>query len=493
MTRLTTKDSLSIIKINLMRTFLSLSLICICIVTTKVTTAQDLTSDLKNYKTTDYQRQSLDFTFSTTNSNSSYLYSNMNTDTSNVAVTEQKILNFNSSVKSYPSYKRISVSRDKVQNDFINMNLENNYRLSKNTKEIPASEYSNNKSETLNFGINAGRSTEKYYSKSPKRFLEYGGSVGVGENYYSTRNVTDTTAYKYSSNKIPLSLQLTLGHGHGRLENIEDAVEALYILNELKEKGITMKTVSEEDIRQFADCITKIKQERFLDERLYRQKSMTGLVNKLLELGLIDKESVSTFNTIADYHYYAGFYPRYSGNVLKYGAEPFVNYTFESSNPNDFQKRAFTKGVALNVLYSSETPVSLKWQKSLTLSAEYSIQDEKSKYKTDDGDWREFDSEPTQAYNAYASYAVNYYPNTRTSMGAGGYGSFNHSDIYKYSNLNIGFSGHVNYYISERLKFNINIQLYYYDTNSSPSGEMANSNTTGITSNLNAGFTYSLF
>ena len=190
-----------------MRTFLSLSLICLCIATAKVTTAQDLTFDLKNYKTTDYQRQSLDFPLSTTNSNSSYSYSNQNTDTSNVIVTEQKMLNFNSSIESSPNYKRISVSRDKVQNDFVNMNLENNYRLSKNTKEIPASEYSNNKSETLNFGIYAGRSTEKYYSKSSKRFLEYGGSVGLGENYYSTRNVTDTTVHEYSSNKIPLSLR----------------------------------------------------------------------------------------------------------------------------------------------------------------------------------------------------------------------------------------------------------------------------------------------
>jgi hypothetical protein len=474
-----------------MRTFLSLSLICLCIATAKVTTAQDLTFDLKNYKTTDYQRQSLDFTFST--DNSSLSYDIQNTDTSNVVVTEQKMLNFNSSVKSNPSYNRVSVSRDKVQNEFINMNLENNYYSSKNTKEISVGKHPSIKRETLKFGINAGSSTEKYYSKSSNRFLEYGGSVGLGENYYSTRNVTDTTVHEYSSNKIPLSLQLTLGHGHGRLENIEDAVEALYILNELKEKGITTKTVSEEDIRQFADCITKIKQERFFDERLYRQKSMTGLVNKLLELGLIDKESISTFNTIADYHYFAGFYPRYSGNVLKYGAEPFVNYTFGSNEPNDYQERAFTKGVALNVLYNSETPVSLKWQKSLTLSAKYSIQDEKSKYKGGGNDWTNRDNEPTQTYNAYASYAVNYSPNTRTSMGAGAYGSFHHSDLDKYSNLNVGLSGHVKYYISERLKFNINLQLYYYDSNSNTSGEMANSNTNGITSNLNAGFTYSLF
>lgn len=491
MTRLTTKDSLSLIKINLMRTFLSLSLICLCIAIAKATTAQDLTFDLKNYKTTDYQRQSLDITFSTNNSSSTNDI--QNTDTSNVVVTEQKTSNFNSSIKSNPSYNRVSVSRDKVQNDFINMNLENDYYSSKITKEIPAGKHPSNKRETLKFGINAGSSTEKYYSKSPKRFLEYGGSVGLGENYYSTRNVTDTTVHEYSSNKIPLSLRLTLGHGHGRLENIEDAVEALYILNELKEKGITTKTVSEEDIRQFADCITKIKQERFFDERLYRQKSMTGLVNKLLELGLIDKESISTFNTIADYHYFAGFYPRYSGNVLKYNAEPFVNYTFRSSEPNDYREWAFTKGVTLNVLYNSETPVSLKWQKSLTLSAKYSIQDEKSKYKGGGNDWTNRDNEPTQTYGASASYALNYQPNTRTSMGAAGYGSFYHSDLYKYSNLNVGVSGHVKYYISERLKFNINLQLYYYDSSSNSSDEMASSNTNGITSNLNAGFTYSLF
>jgi len=372
------------------------------------------------------------------------------------------------------------------------MNLENDYYSSKTIKEIQANKYPNNKRETFKFGINAGSSTEKYYSKSPKRFLEYGGSVGLGEKYYSNRNVSDTVVSENSSNEIPLSARLTLGHGHGRLENIEDAVEALYILNELKQKGITIKTISEEDIRQFADCITKIKQERFLDERLYRQKSMTRLVNKLLELGLIDNESISTFNTIADYHYYAGFDSRYSGNVLKYNAEPFINYSFTSSGPEDYKTRTFSNGVALNVEYNSETPVSLKWQKSLTLRARYSIQDGKSMYKNDESDWTEHDNELTQTYNASASYSVNYQPNTRTSMGAGGYGSFYYSDLNESSNLYVGLSGHVNYYISERLKFNINLQLYYYDTNSGTSGEMTNSNTKSINSNLNAGFTYSL-
>jgi len=187
-----------------------------------------------------------------------------------------------------------------------------------------------------------------------------------------------------------------------------------------------------------------------------------------------------------------GFDSRYSGNVLEYNEEPFINSSLTSSGPEDYQTRTFSNGVALNVEYNSETPVSLKWQKSLTLRARYSIQDGKSMYKNDESDWTEHDNELTQTYNASASYSVNYQPNTRTSMGAGGYGSFYYSDLNESSNLYVGLSGHVNYYISERLKFNINLQLYYYDTNSGTSGEMTNSNTKSINSNLNAGFTYSL-
>lgn len=472
-----------------MRTLSSLTFICLCIAMAKVTTAQDLTFDLKNYKTTDYKRQSLDVTFSTQNSSNSQ--GMKDTDTSNVVLKDQKTSNLESLVTFNPSYKRVSVSREKVQNDFIYMNFKNDYYSSEIKNEIPASMSTNTKREALYFGISAGSSIEKYYSKSSKRFFEYGGSVGFGDDYNSIKSVNDTVTYK--TNKIPLSAQLTLGHGHGRLENIEDAVEALYILNELKEKGITMKTISEEDIKQFADCITKIKQERFFDERLYRQKSMAGLVSKLLELGLIDNESISTFNTIADYHYYAGFNSRYSGNVLKYDAKPFISYSYYSREPNGSPSRSLSNGIAFNIEYSSQIPISLKWQRSLRLSAGYSIRGEKAMYKTDEGDWSEYDRDPTQSYNAYAGYSVSYLPNTRTSMVATGYGNFNYHDQYESSNLNLGLFGRVNYYISERLKFNIDLQLYYYDTNYIPSNGTTNSNSNGINSNLNAGFTYSLF
>lgn len=461
-----------------MRTLSSLTFICLCIAMAKVTTAQDLPFDLKNYKTTDYKRQSLDVTFSTQNSSKS----------EDIFDTEQKTSNLESLVKFNPSYKRVSVSREKVQNDFINMDFKNDYYSLKTKNEISSRK---NKSESLDFGINAGSSIEKYYSTSSKRFFKYGGSVGFGDEYSSSKSASDTVTYK--SNIIPLSAQLTLGHGHGRLENIEDAVEALYILNELKEKGITMKTISEEDIKQFADCITKIKQERFFDERLYRQKSMAELVSKLLELGLIDNESISTFNTIADYHYYAGFNPRYSGNVLKYYANTFIRYSFYSSEPIGSPIRTLSNWVTFNIEYNSEIPISLKWQKSLTLNARYSFFDGSSMYIINGNGWKEFDTDPSQAYYAYAGYSISYLPNTRTSMVATGYGHFNYLDQYESPDLYIGLSGRVNYYISERLKFNIDLQLYYYDKNSiSPNGMMfLKSN--GINSNLNAGFTYSLF
>jgi hypothetical protein len=472
-----------------MRPFLSLNVLCLLIVSTKPMIAQDLSFDLKNYKTADFKRHSLDFSFSTQNSNATNNF--VNTDSSGVEYYGYSISTVNSYVDFNPNYKRIRLSRKRIENSNVQLNLDNTYKFSKNKIETPNSSLVSNKWESLNISFLANYSSDNYYSSESNSFYVVGAEAIIGENYSSSTNVKDTVSSVYSTNSFPVSSNLKLGHGHGRLENIEDAVEALYILNELKEKGLVSKDLKEDDVRQFADFITQIKQERFFDDRLYRQKSMTALVNKLKEMGLVDNESISMYNTIADYHYYAGFNARNVGKRLVYTIHPFVS-TYNSHNlPNSMLMYSFSKGLGVDIQYNANCPISLKWQRNLFIRADYSTNSVRVRSKNALGELSPITRETASSYALSLNYSYSYYPNTRTTMMLGAYGNLS-SDPKLILNYHAGLAGDVSYYLSEKLRLNVICRVSNFG-----SGFRRDDNSVETTrrliSDLTIGFNYALF
>jgi hypothetical protein len=382
--------------------------------------AQDSIFDLKSYKTNNYDRSSLDLNFR---------LNEMAVDMANEQLHplhQENNTIFNSGLDMQSEYSRIFNSRSKIINYGSNIALSENYQSSRIEQtdsllrnSVKSSSYSGRHVLMGYYNMNS------YYSPSNKNFFIIGGNFSLGAGSRSQRSVA-TIENKSTQSWVNADLFLKLGHGHGRIEYVEDAVEAMYILKELGEIGSLSRKFSEADIKALADKITLVRKERYFDERIYRKKSMNELVALLQESGLISQGNIDVFNTIADYHYYAGIQERPSGQKLEYYLTPGFRYENNISTSTSVTSRKnvvdeYTGSLGLTVGYSNYKPISIKWQRNIyaNVTAKNST-GLKNTTITDDENSYPGTSKNSQLEGiACAGISYGFYPSTRSNLTAG--------------------------------------------------------------------------
>jgi hypothetical protein len=428
--------------------------------------AQDSIFDLKNYKTTNYERSSLDLQFNLnewagkSKSQQDYQLSQ-----------KQEVSNFSANLDLNSNFSKILFTEKKIVEYGSNLAIMEKYfnnwnqridSLTNNTRQI---------SNDGDYRLSGFYNIDRYYSASNKNYYKLGGnlSVEMTHSLYETKNLQNVNNKSIGRPQYYSNLSFDLGHGHGRIENVEDAVEALYILNDLSKNGLLSRSYTENDIKTLADKITLIKKERFFDERLYKQKSMKALVSLLLDNNLIKSESVEVFNIIADYHYFAGIQTRTSGQTLEYYLTPGLSFSGGKVSDSEIDKSIYGK-LGLTIAYNYSRPISIKWHQifNASASASNSIGVDQSINK-ENPDYNH--KSTTTGFNgeAFAGYSLGYFPNTRTYFNAG----LNALYHYQHSknedagsqnqfNLSTALSLNAYYYLSERLRlsgrFNINFR-----------------------------------
>jgi hypothetical protein len=111
---------------------------------------------------------------------------------------------------------------------------------------------------------------------------------------------------------IDNSTSVSYGFGRGRINDVTDAVQAMFILQDLHElDGVTY---SNEQIENIAKGITEIKNARYLDFRIGYKTQLRMLDRVLLANGVSVKNSVDYFTTISDNWLYANRIQRSSGS-----------------------------------------------------------------------------------------------------------------------------------------------------------------------------------
>lgn len=131
------------------------------------------------------------------------------------------------------------------------------------------------------------QSTNCFYNQN-KYFIEldpYFSLNSVNNRYYrdlSTNSSSDEReAMHYTSLSIPVSV------GHGRIEPVEDARLAIYILEELNKAGKISEIPGDVVVLEMAREISRIKRERFFDTRLRKIKELMVIDSFLVANKLI--------------------------------------------------------------------------------------------------------------------------------------------------------------------------------------------------------------
>jgi|WetSurMetagenome_2_1015567.scaffolds.fasta_scaffold00352_8 hypothetical protein len=376
------------------------------------------------------------------------------------------------------SYNSLSGNINAAFNHYLN----NSKRQKEEYARFDFSPYFNNKRED-------GGLVSKDYSMNPsmyyyltnriyhdKRFIEtdldvdYSFSRYFSNDYFLGSTVEAKTTFHDFSVILPVKI------GTGRIEQVQDARQAVYIFDELAKIDRMDKEQSKEDILEFAQFISGLKKERFFDSRLRRMAELEALDSFLVAHNYLLKSDARYFSTLLDFWEFGGQSVRNSGNRLSFALYPgysfyYYNYTADGLFNHKDNKRQNSFSVSGGIEYKHEKPISLYWQNTIDIKGYVGIMELR---EDSAGINKKNGSVPNMQIGYFQT--ISYYPNTRTYMYLTG--SLQYINLFGESDSDpdvLGISGSgakaslnysAYYYISPKLRLRLNSSLFYIWQNS---------------------------
>jgi len=368
--------------------------------------------------------------------------------------------------------------------------------------------------------------TQRFYREN-KNFME----IGVGINTYNNGNQSKNKEWTNDAlsasfeNKIhgfAPDITLNLFLGHGRIEQVQDARMAMYILDDVQKLGRAQKVPDNDDVMELARLITRLKYNRYFDTRLRKIAEITAIDSLLQGSGLINTPDAAYFTVLTDNWNYSNNPIRTSGNRLYGGLQ--VNYAFNyqftsqiTTTPDNYVAETTEKqqnsALALVAGYASANPMSLQWQRTAGAEAGIGLARQLNKREEVGPDVNidySLYGDIHPALNLSAFYGYGYYPNSRTTLSFSwsvqseyfkrNSGNQKNDDATRLNNMNVttGPDLSIYYYVSARLRVTINYYGYFdYLSRKYTFRDNPDSNYKETLNNFNQSFsgtiTYSLF
>lgn len=344
------------------------------------------------------------------------------------------------------------------------------------------------------------------YNISPEISYNMTNRVYSGTNFFETDLITNFNYQGYhnqyfqNSNSIYddkstiLFACLPFKVGTGRIEEVQDARHALYILDELGKQNRVSQGKSKEEILELASFISELKNKRFFDFREREIYEIEAVDSFLREKGYIIKSDARYFTTLKDFWDYGDIVTRNAGTRISAMVAPGYYFDKEKSVNDPYKvddklnSFYFTGGIE----FLREKPISLSWQNTISVNAYYSF----LRGKTKDN----IASDESKLYipSVQVDYSQNfgYYPNTRTSV-VFGY-SAKYVEIFDKTDVDKSIAGtaskgakvsanlNVNYYISRKVRLNVSSSLYYVWQDSKDGTSIENSMSNLLTNGMQA-------
>jgi hypothetical protein len=306
----------------------------------------------------------------------------------------------------------------------------------------------------------------KWFNRNSFTELGLDGSLGI-QSY----KMTETNPPGHFRNKDDNeSLTLHAGIGKGRLENITDMQNALWLYQALTEENQLSGQLSPEELNELGRTVTKANNTRILDSRKRTRFILETVDNFFQKKKLIPIADIRYFSNLNDVLFFA-----FNNNRLA-GTEKYIRLTpsvvFFNMNQWDnilltvYENKITTKTGRLSAGFGRYRPVNLRHQNDYgaSLFLNYLQQDNTQKYFTGGipTNVTTLSQEVKQAgLNFFFAHSI--YPNTRTSI------SFNlqSEDGYVDNGYGTGFfgradlSGSLNYFISYHTRLSCSLGATY--------------------------------
>jgi hypothetical protein len=492
---------------------IALLLTLLVVLSLKNSFAQNTTFKLSDYKNPNYFYQTLDLNFGLNSASSAH----KNDNSSDFSNLKSYSLGSNAQAN-YSVYANSRKSQSEfyayLNGSFTSNGQHNLSDLSNNDSR--QSSFSNN--ETFAFG-----GLKRFYNDK-QNYFEIEGSFsnsnsGNLSKYKSLNNDIITNQTKNSVRNFHSNSNVILHIGKGRIEQVQDARMALYLINDLHQLNRDKRQASDEDVLELAKLITSLKYKRFFDNRLRKIAEITAIDSFMQQKGIVSSADVTYFTSLNDNWDFANNPVRKSGWRIFTGVEGGFGYNYNKSQVEyiipspSTQDQTYADNRLIAFLVAGldyEKPINLKWQNSASIEVQFGSWTTKSINKASGAaDFNTYNSE-SPIMDVSASYGFGYYPNSRTWLTADWFLSSEYhkqftgtlkSDKENSTNsflIYTGPSAHAYYYLSERLRLSINFIGYLQINNDNyltniPEGSDNNQTKTDWNQELTASLTYSLF
>ncbi len=325
---------------------------------------------------------------------------------------------------------------------------------------------------TRNLNLQSGWNRIDRFYNSRNFFFEIGNELVVsgGRQKNTSTNQTFISNNNYAADK------LIIGAGKGRIENIQDAQMALFIVNDLRRSGLLQQEPDAATMYELAALITDINNRRVFDNRIRRKYELTRIDSFFQSKQLITTPSIAYFTTVND-NWALAFNPgRLRGTRFYAQLNPGIRFNEtgmdqKGQNINEFNSNsnAFTYFYSPEIGIEHYKPAGLHWQRNVTASLQFQQTFTRQKAKTESTgsvtETENFSAFPELVFQSF--YGFGYYPNNRTIVNAGlnldaSYGKgFLGSADRDYYILSPGVQVNADYFINYRTRLFLTAGLNY--------------------------------
>ncbi len=399
--------------------------------------------NLASYKMADIKTHRLDFNLSGSESGNS----NWSKSTDGVK-SKNNDFNYHGSIMARYSFIRNS---EKYQGEL-------NAKFNATTSKY---EDYNGDHQSVNPSISVNSINRNYIR--PGRFLEY----DIIASGYLIKNINNwTNGLGQGTISQELSLEIPLLFGTGRIDPVQDARLAVYILQDLQKISGLSRIPDQAEILEFARLISQTKSKRFFDSRDKLIWEMETIDTFLKSKNILKGTDAAYFTRLYDNWLYASGPLRESGKRFSSGLVPML-YTFDYYliNPDSIVKKPVKYSPVLKAVIRQEQtkPVNLYWQTGhqFELSAIF-VQDNENALIEPTSD------DPIMVMiTGLFKYNLGWYPNSRTSVTLNtGFEADTYAGIPKVNNtlaysLSPSLGMNFRYYFSPQLQLYVNYSVLY--------------------------------
>lgn len=261
----------------------------------------------------------------------------------------------------------------------------------------------------------------RFYRKN-LMFLELGNEMQASWNKHRQIRIFQEEKNQFSR----LQHTLILGVGRGRIEQVQDAQMALFLLNDLRKQGLLNGAPTYETTYALATLITDINNRRIFDFRRRRIYELSRLDSFFRSSGLITTTDIRHFTTIND-NWSLSINPfRQSGTAFFVRIKPSaaiskVDAGNRTGTAFEKQRGEFVSlGISPQVGVETYVPKNLKWQFNRGANLAYTLTRQRNQVNQDNNGTTtktNFDYD-TKQWELNGFYGIGFFPNNRTQLSA---------------------------------------------------------------------------